>query len=228
MMKLSIKFTAPLIALALFQSSMVEGAAGELKVQAADTPPPAQAGETLQKAVQPKSIQVLAGDKIIYEFWLRSEIPLKGPPESPGKVIDQIRETTFIGLVQVGPGQRDYKDNEINPGLYTMRVAWQPEDGDHLGTSEYPFFAVLVPASADTSVDGITRYRALVKTSGKGTPTEHPVVLSLRPMETTDGQFPQLREPAPDRKSVQVQTSGKASAPSPITFEIVVKGKGKT
>jgi hypothetical protein len=227
MMKTLIKFTAPLVALALFPGSLLQGYAGELKVQTADSKPPAEADESLIQAVQAKSVQVIEGDKVIYEFWFRSSIPLKAKPDQPEGLIDQIKETTFLGLVQVAAGQRDYKDNEIAPGPYTMRVAWQPEDGDHLGKAEYPFFAVLVPVAADTSVEGINRYRTLVKTSGKGTPTEHPVVLSLRPMASFEGDFPQLSEPAPDHKSLQVKTSAHASAPSEVAFEIVVKGKGK-
>ena len=72
----------------------------------------------------------------------------------------------MLGAVSVGNGLRDYKDNEIAAGVYTMRFGLQPQDGDHLGSAEYPYFVVLIPAKNDTQLDGLTTFKAMAKAFG--------------------------------------------------------------
>src|SRR5207245_5678282 len=143
--------------------------------------PPRELVGLIGKALQPRAVQLLDGGKPVFEFWFRSEVPLKSKPASADKALDSLQETVLLGAVSVGSGQRDYKDNEIAAGIYTMRFGLQPQDGDHLGTADYPYFAVLIPARSDTALDGVTTFKALAKASGKETASGHPMVLSLRP-----------------------------------------------
>jgi hypothetical protein len=108
-----------------------------------------------------------------------------------------------------------------------MRFALQPQDGNHLGSAEFLYFAVLVPAKLDTKPDGIADYKALVKASSKETATDHPVILSLRPPSSTDGDVPKLCEPAAEHKSVRVKIPAKlGDEKTALVFEVVYEGKG--
>src|SRR5437879_7644841 len=118
--------------------------AADFSVKVADKEPPNQIGESIRKALQPKSVQLLNGDTPVFEFWFGSEVSLKSKPGSADKALGSIQETTLLGAVSVGSGQRDYKDNEIAAGVHTLRFGLQPQDGDHLGSAEYPYFAVLI------------------------------------------------------------------------------------
>src|SRR5206468_1853991 len=111
-----------------------------------DKEPPKEVGESIRKALQSKAIQLLDGDKPVFEFWFRAEIPLKSKPESVEKGLQAIGETTLLGVVKVQGSPHDYKDNEVHPGVCTVRFGLQPQDGDHLGTSDYSYFAVIIPA----------------------------------------------------------------------------------
>ena len=103
----------------------------------------------------------------------------------------------------------------------------QPQDGDHLGTAEFPYFAVLIPAKNDTQLDGITTYKAMAKASGKDTASGHPLVLSLRPASPGNGDVPKLNEPAADHKSLRVKVPAKAGdEKTTIVFELVFQGHG--
>ena len=183
----------------------------DLKVT--DKAAPKEIDPSIQKLLQPKAIQ--AGP---YEFWLVSELPT-------AKGLDGLKQATLLGAVSLPKPARDYRDDEVAAGVYTMRLILQPQDGNHLGTSEFPQFAALTPAKLDTKPDGITDYKSLVKASSKETSTDHPVILSLRPVSSPSGEFPRLEEPAPEHKSVRVQvpvSGGKTG----LAFDIVYEGLG--
>ena len=122
---------------------------------------------------------------------------------------------------------RDYRDDELAAGVYTMRLVVQPQDGNHLGSAEFLWFAALVPAKLDTKPDGIADYKTLVKASSKETATDHPVILSLRPPSSTDGDAPKLCEPAAEHKSVRVKVPARlGDEKTALVFEVVYEGKG--
>ena len=156
---------------------------------------------------------------------------MKAKPESAEKALQAIPEAALFGVVAVHQEQRDYKDNEFAPGLYTLRFGLQPQDGDHLGTSDHPYFAVLIPAKTDTKLEGISSYKPMVKASGKVTASGHPAILSLRPASSEDGEIPKLNEPIADHKSVRVKVPAKVAdkdEKASLVFELVYFGKFKS
>lgn len=200
----------------------------ELALKVADKEPPKELDPSIRAKLQTKAVQVLNGEKTIYEFWLSSEVPAQSKPASTPKALDTIKEATLLGAVSVPAARRDYRDDELAAGVYTMRFALQPQDGDHLGTAEYAYFAVLVSAKLDTKPEGITEFKALVKASAKSSSGDHPVILSLRPASSDDGDLPKLNDPAPEHKSVRVKLPAKVSdEKTSLTFEIVCEGKAK-
>ncbi|MBU6399385.1 MAG: hypothetical protein KGS61_03625, partial [Verrucomicrobia bacterium] len=157
-------------------------------------------------------------------------IPLKSKPDAANKALDAIKETTLLGAVVVSGGQRDYKDNEIAPGVYTMRFGLQPQDGDHLGTADFPYFAVLVEAALDPEPGALATFKKMTKASGKDTATGHPVVLSLRPANSDQGEFPKPNEPAANTQGVLLQEPARVADSDQklrIAFDFVYKGHGK-
>src|ERR1041385_1654510 len=202
--------------------------AAELTLKVADKAPPEALDAAIRAKLQSKAVQLVDGAKPVYEFWFCNEIPLQSKPASVAKALDSLKETTLLGAASVPASKRDYRDDELPSGIYTMRFALQPQDGDHLGTAEYPYFAVLVAAKLDTKPDGITEYKSLVKTSAKAASGDHPMIISLRPASSDGGDLPKLNEPAPDHKSVRVQVPAKAGdEKTSLVFELVYEGKGK-
>jgi hypothetical protein len=203
--------------------------AADFSLKVVDKEPPGGVDAAIRSQLQPKAVQLLEGGKPVFEFWLRAEIPVQSKPASAAKSLDTVRQATLIGAVSVASSQRDYRDDELAVGVYTMRFVLQPQDGNHLGTSEFSYFAALTPANVDTKLDGITDYKALVKASSKETATDHPVILSLRPASSDEGELPRLNDPVPDHKSVRIKVPAKAgdSEKTSVVFEVVYKGKGK-
>ena len=198
----------------------LDASASELKVQ--EKAPPTQVDPAIRKLLQGKSIQLAP-----FEFWLVSELQLPAKATEPGKALDSLQQATILGVVSIEKATRDYRDDEIPAGIYTMRLILQPQDGNHLGTSEFPQFAALTPAKADTKPEGITDYKSLVKASSKETATDHPVILSLRPVNSAPSDMPTIEEPAPEHKSVRVKIPASARGEkTEIAFDIVYEGKG--
>jgi len=210
-------------------AAVANSAGAELTATLAAKEPPAALGASVRALLAPQAVRVLAGDSAVFEFWFCSEVPVGAKPASPAQALASFKPVGLIGVVSVtGKQHRTYRDTELPEGVYTMRFALQPEDGDHLGTADFPFFVVLIPAKVDTKPDAFTAYPAMVKASGRDTPGGHPLILSLRP--AAEGESPKLLEPTAGHKSVRVKATVKPadSAPMPALFEIVIKGKGKT
>lgn len=199
--------------------------AAEIQVKTASVPLPADLSAKIKGILSTNAYQVNEGGKALYTFWLVSELPVKAKPESPGKSLDQLAPATFLGVATISAGRRDYRDDELPARTYTLRFALQPQDGNHLGTSEFLYFAVLVPAAHDSAPEAITDYKTLVKVSSKETSTDHPLVLSLRPVATAE-KVGQLSDPVADHTALRLEIPAREKKGS-VLFDLVVKGVAK-
>ena len=200
--------------------------AADLTLKVADKAPPSEINESIRSLLQPKAVQLVEGDKPVIELWLARELNLQSKPSSPATALDALKQTTLLGAVSFASARKDYREDEIAKGVYTVRFAQQQQDGNHLGTAEFTSFAVLVPAKLDAGPDAIKDYKQLVNTSSKETSTDHPMVISLRPVASVEGEFPKLATPAPEHKSVRVKIPGKGADTAPVVFDIIYEGKG--
>ena len=218
------------IGIALFGAASGWAVAAEFAVKVVQKEPPKEVDESIRKTLQTSAVQLLEAAKPVFEFWLSADIPLQSKPESPTKAMDAIKQSTVLGVVAVASNTRDYKDNDLASGVYTMRFGLQPQDGNHLGTAEFPYFAVLVSAKRDSKIDGITDYKTLVKASKEGTASDHPIILSLQPASSAEGDTPKLNEPAPEHKSVRLKIPARVAGTgeqTSVILELVYQGKGK-
>ncbi len=204
-------------------------ARAEYSLKTTEKSPPESFSKAIRDTLQPNSIQVLNDGNLVFEFWFRQAIPLKTAPESLAKSMDAIRETTLCGVAIVHKAPPDYRDNPFLQGPMTLRFSLQPQDGNHLGSAEFPYFMTLIPVAYDKEPDGITRYKQMIKASGRDTATDHPIIFSLRPVATAEEGLPKLTQPAPEHKSVRIQVPGKVrntDQSAPVAFDLVIEGKG--
>ncbi len=202
--------------------------AADLTVKVAEAAPPKELAESIRKLLVGKAVQLVNNDQPVFEFWFNSQTPLTAKPDSELKPFASLKEGTLLGAVAVHGDLRDYRDDELREGAYTLRFGLQPQDGNHLGTAEFPFFALLVPAKVDTKPDTMTTYKSLVKASSADTTSDHPRILSLRPVTGTEaGDLPKLNNPLPDHKTVRLRLPAVAGeAKTSIVLELVYEGRG--
>jgi hypothetical protein len=210
----------------------LHGAAAAPGVKVADSAPPADIAEELRGLLDSKSFQLDSGDGLLYEFWFRKDLPLARKPNG-GDALAAIDETTYLGTVKVHKDTKDFKDDEVISGVYTMRLGIQPTDGNHLGTSPFPYFAILVPAKYDKELTGVSDHDTLADLSAQDTATEHPNILSLQPALEADqqtGDFPRLGEGGDNWKWIHFRlpaTVKDGGEKLQITFQLVYEGHGQ-
>jgi hypothetical protein len=131
----------------------------------------------------PDALQVSVDGEPLADFWLRTEVPVAETASSElGVAFGQLRQCTLLGVVRLGEAWSDYKDGQIPAGVYTLRYAINPADGNHMGVGLYRDYLLLVPVSDDTTVDVDWQPELLWEKSRASTGTPHPAVLALFPI----------------------------------------------
>lgn len=154
-------------------------------VREAETPPPRELAEPVAAMLGGKSVQLYNGpDTLLAELWFRKEVPAQATEEQVGNGLTwrEVPETTLVAVLRVDRPLADYRKQKIKPGLYTLRLAVQPPEGDHAGTAPHPEFLLLTPAAEEKSADLLTA-RELHERSTHASGTSHPCVLLVFPLK---------------------------------------------
>jgi hypothetical protein len=170
------------------------GQTGKLMVKSASTEPPSEVAEPIRKLLDAGSIQVHDGDgKPVAEYWFRKEIPIDATPEQVknGITYREAKATEIFGAVRFDQDMRDYRKQKVKAGVYTLRLGFQPADGDHQGSSDFTEFLLAISAEKDRSPD-LLDSKALQEASQKSIKTGHPAVFMLFPA-SKPGAAPEIQ-----------------------------------
>jgi hypothetical protein len=173
-----------------------------------DAGPPEEIATALRTLLTDRGVRVTAGDATI-DFWWVKALPA---PAGGAFAWSSVAEGTLVGAARVTGKHRDVRGRTIREGVYTLRFGLQPQNGDHLGTSPYREFLLVIQASSDTDPQPLAHETA-VELSGISIKSSHPAVLSLDPPVATG-------EPL----SVVTNDAGHQA----VIFEVGVASGGKT
>ncbi len=206
-------------------------AAEPATLSVAKAAPPAELADGIRAVLEPNAICLGGKDKPFWEFWFRKEIPLAEKPQGEGLQATTIKEGTLLGALRASKERRDFKDLEIPPGLYVLRLGLQPEDGNHQGTSPTRTFALLVPAGKDRERDGFAKHDVLVKAASVVNTAKHPGILNLQPVQEKGGTWPRLGAHNDGKhKVLYLRLAAKVqgqSEPIVLVLALVYEGKGE-
>jgi hypothetical protein len=166
----------------------------EYAIKEAETPPPKALDKAIGDLLGKKSAQFLdAKGELVCELWFRKDVPANATSQQlkNGITFQEVPETTLLGVVQFARQVTDYRKQKIKPGVYTLRLGFQPSDGDHMGTAPYKEFCLLLPAEDDRKPAPLESPKDLQERSTKATGGSHPGVLLLWP-EKDPGEAPKL------------------------------------
>jgi hypothetical protein len=155
-------------------------------IKTADAEVPKEVQEPVGKLLSNKCIQFSDAKGLLAELWFRKEVPAKATPEQVknGLTYKEVQQGTILGVVRVAQQSGDYRKQKIKPGVFTIRLAIQPMDGDHMGTAPYGEFGLLIPAGEDKgdNLEPKKMHEMSMKASGTG----HPAVFLLFPAGEKD------------------------------------------
>lgn len=130
-----------------------------------------------------EALRVSGPNGVVCELWLRKVIPAKSAAaQELGIVYGQLTEGTLIGVIRFPTDIKDYRRQRVKAGVYTLRYAILPVDGNHQGVAPQRDFVIATPASVDKSPATGTR-DATVDMGRKTIGTNHPSVWSLSAAE---------------------------------------------
>ena len=127
---------------------------------------------------------IIQNDKAenICTIWLRQGIPATANADQikNGVTYREIPQTTIVGALQLEQNWIDFRKQEIPKGNYTLRLGYQPMDGDHMDTSPHTEFCLLCPAVKDSTTATI-EVKAMRELSASAHGSTHPAVMLLFP-----------------------------------------------
>jgi len=150
----------------------------ELTVSTETVATPAELAEPLRALLQPET-SVVMRDANRLEIWWVKAIALDSAPQGAPSW-SNVPDGALVGAMRVAQPLTDVRGYTIKPGVYTLRFALQPQDGDHVGVSPYRQFLLVAPAADDQAPDALG-FKGAVALSKKTLGKSHPSTLSLDP-----------------------------------------------
>lgn len=192
------------------------------KAESDAAPAPDAVAAPIRAQLAPNAIKVTGPSGALCEIWLRSSLsPAASPVSSGGVNFGQIGLGALVGVIRFDAKGADYREQAIQPGVYTMRYMLQPVDGNHQGVSTYRDYLLLSPVAIDTSLADVAGINDLVNLSKKASGTGHASVWSLVPGDGAPATLPGAAHL--DDGDLWV-VFFKAPLPTPLTMGLVVVG----
>lgn len=148
--------------------------------------PPSDLAPALAGTLQKDGVRILDGKKVVMELWFVATAPTGSKTKEEAVSWETVPTGAFLGVARFPERGNDRRGQTLKPGLYTMRFALYPQNGNHQGVEPQRDFLVLSLASEDTDPKATPTYEALMEMSQKAAGTPHPAVMSFWKLE---GEF---------------------------------------
>jgi hypothetical protein len=186
---MSVRFLGRAALLLLATAVPTKAADTAYTIKVTTSEPPKELQEPVRALLGDRCIQLLDGKgEALAEVWMRKEVPGKATEAQVknGLTLREIPESSLFGAVRVTKQLSDYKKQKVPAGVYTLRLGYQPENGDHQGTAPFNEFCLTCPAAEDKS-PATMPVKALYELSAKST-GGHPGVFLLFPGKEATGE----------------------------------------
>ncbi|MEK6238804.1 MAG: hypothetical protein N2C14_29160 [Planctomycetales bacterium] len=171
-------FSAALLALTV---CVAQARADEYSIAELKEPAPADAvSPEVAKTLAKTGFRVSLGEKTICDLWLRGEWPGRTGFKPSASVLYPFSQGDLIGVARYHAGKKhtDFRQQRIRSGAYTLRYGLQPEDGNHVGTSDTRDFLMVIKADDDKTTKAPDQ-KSLFEKSSAAVGSDHPCMLSM-------------------------------------------------
>jgi hypothetical protein len=171
------------VVILLAGGSFLPAQGGKYSIKTGSNPPPKELNDAIAKLLSPKSVTFVdTQGKAVADLWFRNDVPADATPEQikNGVTYRELKQTEILGAVRFEQDWTDYRKQKIKAGVYTLRLVYQPMDGDHTGASQFTEFVLIVDAAKDTK-PALMDPKDMIEVSQKSIGTGHPGVFMLFP-----------------------------------------------
>lgn len=163
--------------------------AQQYHVEVVDEKPPSdELSQQIVDQLAPKALRIKKGaSRTLCEIWLCKSWPVKADFNPTAELLYPLKVGELLGVARYRNKGSDFRDQEIAKGVYTIRYAKQPEDGNHIGTSDTRDFLLLLRAEDDTESAPLDE-QEMIDRSIEAADTAHPAMLSLLASDDDDDQ----------------------------------------
>ena len=210
---------AALVALAFGAALASPPAASAQALVAAlhDEPAPEALAPAIRDALVTGGVRVRR-DALAIDFWWVRALAVKAGGEVNWL---GVAEGSLVGAVRLSDEYRDIRGRAVKAGVYTLRYAIQPANGDHLGVSSYQDFLLMSPAAGDTDPAPMGHLRT-VDMSRRTVGASHPAPWALDPPVTEE---PLLSVGQNDMDLTYVVLEVPTTVGTPLRFALVLIGR---
>jgi hypothetical protein len=142
---------------------------------------PAEIAEPIKALLQADAVVAMRGENRL-EFWWVKSLPLENAPTDK-PTWSNVPDGALVGAFRMARVMPDVRGLPMKPGVYTLRFALQPQDGDHMGVSPNREFLLVSPAADDQTPEP-AGFKGAVALSKKTLGKSHPATLSVNPPAT--------------------------------------------
>jgi len=197
------------------------------KVESAAVAAPAELSAAVRDTLSPQALRVSGPSGVVCEIWLRKSVPGQAATQNLGVIYTQLQEGTLVAAIRFPAELKDYRRQVVKAGVYTLRYALSPVNGNHQGVAPQRDFLLAIPAAADQDPANVSAAQT-IELSKKSTSTNHASVWSLAPADGSAGAAPAVSHDSDAdlwiaQFSISVVAGG---APAPVRMGLVVVGFG--
>ncbi len=142
-------------------------------------PAPEGVAPAIAQVLQKDGAKVSNAGAPYCSIWFRTDKTTGTKPAEENQTLTTLDPGTFLGLIRFDAKGQDRRGQGMKPGVYTLRYALMPINGDHQGAAPQRDFVVMIPAATDSDLAAKPAFEQLMDMSRKASGTPHPAVLSL-------------------------------------------------
>jgi hypothetical protein len=193
------------------------------KVESATAAAPAELSAAVRDTLSPQALRVSGPSGVVCEIWLRKTVPGQAATQNLGVIYTQLQEGTLVAAIRFPADLKDYRRQTVKAGVYTLRYALSPVNGNHQGVAPQRDFLLAIPAAADQDPANVTAAQT-IELSKKSTSTNHASVWSLMPGDGAAGAAAAVTHDGD--ADLWIAQFGVSIAGTPVRMGLVVAGFG--
>lgn len=157
--------------------------------------PPKGLSEKIVSQLDENAYRVVGPNGPVCEIWLVKEAATKEDFKPTLTVKYPFTSGQLLGAVRLptAGAALDFRGQELAAGVYTLRYGLQPQDGNHLGSSDTSDFGLACSAELDQDPAPVSKVPDLFKMSAKVAGSAHPAIFQMVPPPAEAYKKPELK-----------------------------------